>query len=76
MVIDDSEIEQVFDGTNFGSCTDYRKILRQGVLKTVAGYHSGRTLTMIMQGLFLIDNESKITNKGRMFLWESFREDL
>ena len=36
--ITDDEIAAAFDGTNFGGA-DHRRLLEQGVLKRLTGYH-------------------------------------
>lgn len=65
------EIAKAFEGTNFGR-TDYTTLLEQGVLKTIAGYSSGHTLTTIMRELGLVTPKGYITRKGRALLFHAF----
>jgi hypothetical protein len=70
------EIEAQFKGTNFGR-TDYETLVKQGLLKTVCGYHNGFTLRHILRRLGLIEvkneNDIKVTLKGyrALYVWFS-----
>ena len=72
-VISDAEIEAAFAGTNFGAAIP-RKLLEQGVLKALTGYHSGHTLTTIMRKLDLITAREAVTAKGKRFVFWSFHQ--
>lgn len=69
--ISDQEIAAAFEGTNFGGA-DHRKLLEQGVLKRLAGYHCGHTLTMIMRRLGLTTAKDTVTKKGKLFVMSAF----
>ncbi len=73
-LISDDEIKDVFEGTNFGN-RDPRKLLEQGVLKNIAHYRSGHTLTMIMKWLGLLTEKGNVTKKGRRFVFAAFKDD-
>jgi hypothetical protein len=67
----DVEIDTAFKGTDFGSANKL-KLLEQGVLKRIAGYHCGHTLTQIMIELGLITKKRNVTRKGKEFLFTAF----
>ena len=69
--VTDDEVARAFAGTNFGTA-NHRKLLVQGVLKRVAGYHSGHTLKTIMQHLGLTTPANGVSKKGREFLFAAF----
>lgn len=71
--ISDAEIHAAFENTNFGGA-DKRKLLEQGVLKRLTGYHCGHTLTMIMRGLGLTTQKDTVTKKGKEFCMTAFYE--
>jgi hypothetical protein len=71
-IITDAEIEAAFEGTNFGTAIP-RRLLEQGVLKALTGYHSGHTLTTIMRKLGLLTHRSdRVTAKGKRFVFWAF----
>jgi hypothetical protein len=70
-IVTDEEIKAAFANTNFGT-DEHRKLLEQGVLKRVAGYISGYTLTMILRELGLTDKADRLTRKGKMFCFNAF----
>lgn len=72
--VSDSEIEAVFEGTNFGAVRSYRKLLEQGVLKNAASYRSGHTLFCIMVELGLMTKKDRVTKKGFRFLFLAFKD--
>ena len=69
--ITDAEIEAAFDGTNFGG-VNHRRLLEQGVLKRLTGYHCGHTLGMIMRKLGLTTQKDNVTTKGKRFVMSAF----
>ncbi len=71
--ISDNEIAVAFTNTNFGT-TQHRKLLEQGVLKKLVGFHSGHTLTQIMLKLGLIAPSLRVTLKGKAFLYQAFED--
>ncbi|TXH13247.1 MAG: hypothetical protein E6R03_11655 [Hyphomicrobiaceae bacterium] len=66
-----NELTVAFRCTNFGTA-DHRKLLAHSVLKVLAGYECGSTITVIMRNLDLITKSGTVTAKGRMFLWKHF----
>lgn len=72
----DEQIESAFSGTNFGA-TDYKSLVRDGLLKVGFGYHNGFTLNKILQFLGLVklkrDGSPKLTERGSYVAWEWFR---
>lgn len=73
-IIPDDEIERVHANANFGSMGK-RQVVNQGVLKCASGYYQGRTATQIIKEHGLIDDEYKLTPKGRMYLWAAFNSE-
>lgn len=71
-LVSDEELEAVFRNTNFGH-TDFRGLLAQGCIKTLAGWHQGHTLTCILKELGLVKENYKVTAKGRHYIWMSFK---
>jgi len=83
-VIEFPELEEAFEGTDFGEGMTDRQRLENGVLKLLCGYSNGSTLTGILEKLKLI-KVSKIddpqtfpyatviivTKKGKKFLYEA-----
>lgn len=69
--LSDAEIEAAFQGADFGPSRDHRKLLEQGVLKAFCGYHSGSTLTGILDDLGLVNNGT-VTKKGKAFMFNAF----
>lgn len=70
VIISDEEIETVKGYANFGP-RDTRELLAQGVLKHLAGWHNGHTLTQMMQELALIKG-GRLTAKGKAFIYQAF----
>ena len=68
------DIEESFRGTNFGSA-DHRTTLEQGVLQIACGYATGGTLFSIMINLGLVTRKSRVTKKGRAFMFAAFHQD-
>lgn len=76
-IISDEEIERVHGNANFGSMNeDKRAIVNQGVLKCAAGFYQGSTSTRIITDHGLIDNDYKLTSKGREYLWAALRSKI
>ncbi len=76
-LVTDDEVRQVFENTNFGR-TDFRGLLAQGCIKSLAGWHQGHTLTTILDELKLIawnkqKQTIKVTDKGRHYIWLAFK---
>jgi hypothetical protein len=67
----DKQINKSFEGTNFGGA-DRRTLLAMGVLKRVAGYKDGSTLTAIMKELELTTGLDNPTMKGKRFCCDFF----
>ena len=70
-IISDEEIERVHANANFGGMGK-REVVNQGILKCASGYYQGHTSTQIIKEHGLIDDEYKLTPKGRMYLWAAF----
>jgi hypothetical protein len=70
-VIPDYELEDAFNGTDFGGL-DHRKLLESSVLKKAMGYHCGHTITTIMQGMGLTNADGKVLRRGQMLLREAY----
>jgi Lar family restriction alleviation protein len=65
------QISAAFENTSFGT-NDYRTLLAEGVLKRIAGYHCGHTLTQIMMELGLTTSQNSATKRGKRFCCEHF----
>ena len=72
-IIPDEVIEEVFMHTNFGP-TKPRDVLKSALLKHACGYANGKTSHAILKELFLVDNNQNLTEKGKKYLYESFKE--
>lgn len=70
-IITDDEIEKVHANANFGGM-DKRDVVNQGILKCASGYYQGSTSTRIIMEHGLIDDQYKLTLKGRLYLWTVF----
>lgn len=70
-LISDDEIDRVHANANFGSM-DKREVVNQGVLKCASGFRQGSTSTAIIKEHGLINNNYKLTEKGRNYLWAAF----
>lgn len=76
-LVTDEQMQTVFEGTNFGH-TDFRGLLAQGCIKSLAGWHQGHTLTTILDELGLISwnrqtGKIKVSAKGRHYIWLAFK---
>lgn len=76
-LVTDDDVELAFLHTNFGH-TDFRGLLAQGCIKSLAGWHQGHTLTTILHDLSLINwnrdkDTIKVTDKGRHYIWLAFK---
>lgn len=80
----EDQIREAFEGTNFGPGADPVKILKNGILSVCCGYHTGRTLTHIMEYLGLVRVSQKprelkltITERGRTacYAWFALKND-
>lgn len=77
-LVSDEEVQNSFKGTNFGH-EDFRGLLSQGCIKSLAGWHQGHTLTSILEELRLISwnrqtSKIKVTDKGRHYIWLAFKK--
>ena len=66
------EIDTAWGNANFGPMSKHH-VIRYGLLKVACGYHQGRTAISILQELNLITPEYELTPRGRMNLYELFR---
>lgn len=76
-LVTDSAVTEAFKNTNFGH-DDFRGLLAQGCLKSLAGWHQGHTLTVILDRLGLIKwnretDKIKVSAKGRHYIWLAFK---
>lgn len=76
-LVSDEQMQAAFENTNFGH-TDFRGLLAQGCIKSLAGWHQGHTLTVILDELNLISwnrqtDKIKVTAKGRHYIWLAFK---
>ena len=77
-VISDEMLQYYFDGTNFGceqTATNQRRLLANGLLKHQAGWHNGYTMQQLIKAHDIVNKKGNINKRGRMFLWEYFRND-
>lgn len=70
-IISDDEIDKVHAYANFGEMPK-RQVVNLGVLKVASGYCQGHTSRMIVLEHKLIDDDYKLTDKGRSYLWAVF----
>lgn len=67
-----SELDEAFGNANFGG-VDRVELLKESVLKQLAGYRCGRTITDIMVELRLIGKKTRVpTKRGKRFLYFEF----
>lgn len=74
-IITDEEIEKVHAHSNFGDMKK-RDVVNYGVLKCACGYYQGHTSNTIIKEHGLVDSKYKITDKGRVYLWAAFGDNL
>jgi len=64
---------------NYGDDTAM-DVVKKGILKAASGWHNGFTTTAILEHHGLIKkskkNRVKLTNRGKMFLWDVFKHHL
>jgi len=70
-IISNDEIERVHGNANFGAMQK-REVVDQGVLKCSCGYFMGSTSTKILEDHGLVDDQYRLTPKGKMYLWAAF----
>lgn len=69
-IITDEQLENVWGSANFGSQSK-REVLRDTLLKVLAGYDTGRTAKVICRELDLIHaTKWMLTAKGRKYIGE------
>lgn len=71
-IITDRAIDLVFQNTSFGENPNYRQILRDGIAKVKEGYANGRTVSLCLLELGLVEhsNEYSVTKIGEVFFAE------
>lgn len=69
-LIPDADLDRAWGNANFGGMTK-REVLREGVLKCLAGWHQGHTSKTICTELGLISQAYRVTPKGRAYIWLS-----
>jgi hypothetical protein len=70
-IVSDEELDKAWGNANFGN-PDKRTLLKYGLLKCMANYHQGRTMTEILKDLKLANEEGEVTPKGNRYLWYAF----
>ena len=78
-IISDAIIEKVWGYADFGERlnNNKRNVVDNALLKVACGYSNGHTAQQIITDLGLVDEKSRITKIGMIYLWESFHvEDL
>lgn len=76
--VTEEEIEEAFEGTNFGPIQK-EFFLAQQLLYRAIGFHTGSTITGIMERLELIEgirSGIRVTRRGTNFLYERISVDL
>ena len=76
-MITDDQIDEAFDGTNFGPVVESnkRKHVALWVLKTGMGWHCGHTAVNVMLDLGLVSGgKRRVTEKGRRFCFDFFSD--
>lgn len=74
--VSDAAIVTAFAHANFGGA-DKRELLSASLMKSMLGYYSGHTITVIMAELGLISQKTgKVTAKGRDYLRHAFHHIL
>lgn len=73
-IISDDQIDAVHGNASFG--ISKREVVRLGVLKCASGYYQGFTSQNICKEHGLIDENYKLTEKGRKYLWASNGSDF
>lgn len=66
--LSDDIINQYWFG-NFGPNPDRREIIRQGLASRTADFHTGATVTDLLQYYGLIGEQGRPTKKGRKYLY-------
>ena len=75
-IISDGEMEKAFGYANFGS-TPKREVLRNTLLKCVAGYKTGHTAQAIVQELGLVySSKWALTKRGAKYLFAAYSNGL
>jgi hypothetical protein len=77
-VVTDEMLKYWFKGTNFGcepTANNQRRLLANGLLKHQAGWYNGRTMQQAIKNCLLVNKRGNINKRGRMFLWEYFKND-
>lgn len=70
-IVTDADLDKAYGQANFAGMSK-RDVIRQGVLKCASGFYQGQTSKTICQDLGLIDQEYRVTPKGREYLWAAF----
>ena len=69
------ELNNAFKNTTFGGSSEENLVL-DGLLKFMAGYSCGSTLTQILQELGLLTQKRNISKKGRLLLFNAFHTQV
>ena len=76
-IITDRAIDIAWGNADFGESLNNKRriVVRNALLKTACGFSNGHTAECIIRELGLVDNNLNLTNIGKEFLWESFKEN-
>ncbi len=77
-VVTDEMLNYWFEGTSFGcepTAENRRRLLANGLLKHLAGWHNGGTMQQMIKCHELVNKRGNINKRGRIFLWEYFSND-
>ncbi len=70
-IITDKEVADTHANANFGSM-EKRTVINLGVLKCASGYYQGSTSGAIIKDHGLVDENYRLTVKGKAYLWAVF----
>ena len=73
-LITDEALEVAWGNADFGPNTNKRDVIRYTLLKTACGYASGHTADCIVNELGLKHSFGKLTELGKRYLYEAFRD--
>lgn len=71
--VEEGELDEVFQGTNFGPDPDKRGLVADCILKMQAGFAPGYTIRHIALELRLLTSKGNVSVRGRRFLFETYR---
>jgi len=72
-IVPEAALDEAFGNSNFGDST-HREVVKYTLLKYASGYATGFTARCIVLELNLINTEWGLTEKGKGYLYEAFKE--